>query len=211
MIDDERRDPRAQGADLMAAALAALGGTLLATPSKVFAIAGAPLTGEQADLFARMLGLRDLALAYLLFKQESAAGRRAVLMAIGGMTVVETAVLIAMAGRLPLRADLLLAGSTALAAVAAGLFATSDAEATSAGAELLTAGYALAAPPALVLAPVLREGRLLPFAAYLAGAVLVGTGWLLRRNVPAGVVNLLAAAGGAGGWLFARRRARQQR
>jgi|GEM_PF-3575680 len=208
---DERRDPRAQGADLMAATLAALGGSLVATPEKVFAIAGAPLASEQADLFARMLGLRDLALAYLLFRQESARGRRIVLLTIGGMTAIETALFIALSGSMSLRAELLLTGSTAIAAVAAGLCATSDAEATAAGAELLTAGYALAAPPSLALFPIVREGYARPFAAYVAGATLVGAGWLLRRNVPAGVINLLAAAGGVAGWLFARRRARLQR
>ena len=205
-MDGDQRDLRVDGANLFAAALASLGGVLALRPEKVFAIAGAPLAGDQARLFVRMLGLRDGALAYLLFKQRSARGRRTVLAAICGMAVVETALLGGLAASLPWRARLLLTGSTGVAALAAGVLATSGEDAPAGGAELLTAGYALAAPLALELAPIVRTGQLLPFIAYTGGAALVGSGWLLRRNPPAAAVNFAAAVGGAGAWLFVRRR-----
>jgi hypothetical protein len=206
-MDGERRDPRVHGANLLAAALAGLGGTLATTPEKVFVIAGMPLLGEQALLFARMLGVRDIVLAYLLLKQPSAQGRRTVLAAIAGMAVVETGIMAATAGRLPLRAVALLTGSTALAGVGAIALATSGEDGPAGGAELLIAGYALAAPCVLELAPIVQQGRLLPFAAYTAGAALSGAGWLFRRNPPVAAINIAASAGGVAAWLLARRRA----
>ncbi len=207
-MDGDRRDPRIDGANLFAAALASLGGALALRPEKVFAIAGAPLSGDQARLLVRMLGLRDSALAYLLFKQRTARGRRTVLAAIGGMAVVEATLLGSMSAALPWRARLLLTGSTGAAALAAGALATSGEDAPAGGAELLIAGYALAAPMSLELVPIVRRGQLLPFLSYTAGAVAIGAGWLLRRNPPAAVLNFTAAAGGVAAWLLVRRRQR---
>jgi hypothetical protein len=59
----------------------------------------------------------------------------------------------------------------------------------------------------LELAPIVRQGRLLPFAAYTAGAALSGAGWLFRRNPPVAAINIAASAGGVAAWLLARRRA----
>ena len=206
-MDGEGRNLRVEGANMLAVTLAGLGGALAATPDKVFSLAGMTLAGEQAHLFARMLGARDLTLAYLLLKQPTGRERRTVLAAIGGMAALETVLLTAAAGQLPVRAAALLIGSTALAGAATVVLATADEDAPAGGAELLLAGYALALPPTLERAPVIRQGRPLPFAAYTLGASLIGAGWLRRRNPPAAAVNFIAAASGVAAWLYARRKA----
>lgn len=203
-MDDEKRDPRVTAAELLATTLAGRGGTLLVNPSKVFRIAGLPLGDGNDLLFCRMLGLRDLALAYLVLKQRTARGRRTALQTLAGMAVVETALFALWP--LPLRARLFLALTTAAAGVQAAVAATSPEDAPSGGTELLIAGYALALPSALELAPIVRNAEIVRFAAYAGGATLIGAGWLFRRNRLQAAVNLTAAAGGVVAWVFTRRR-----
>ena len=188
------------------AALAGLGGALTVAPQKVFANGGMPLAGEQAVLFARMLGLRDLALAYLLLKQPSARGRRAVLLAIVDVCA-ETAILAATAVRL----------SRAHGGAADRLDGARGARhhrardlkrgcARRRRGRSPIAGYALIAPEVLEFASIVRQARLLPFAAFTAGATLAGAGWLFRRNPLAAIANFAIAAGGLGAWALARRK-----
>jgi len=202
------QDPRVALAELLSAGITGLGAALLIEPEKCMGMAGVALDGN-AVLFTRMVGLRDLTLGSALLQSRERAGRMRQLRTIAAMCAVETALLLVFGDGLSNRSLLLVAGSTAIAGVQALLASTSDESVPSGGALLLTAGYALAVPPALRLAPVMRGGDLPRFAAYEAGAVLIALGWWRRKNRLSAINNAMAATGGAAWWALSRSKQRR--
>jgi len=196
------QDRRTRAAEALGGGLCAFGAALATAPDGVLALAG--IRGEQgtAPLFARLVGVRDLAFGAAVLGTRNAATRRRLLRLVAGICFADTLLLLLGRGRLPGRGGALGAAASALTGAQALWAATGEGELETGGVPLLVAGYLLSTAPTLRLAPIVRERKTPAFAAFEAGAALIGLGWLRRGNRGGATINLGAALGAAAWWLW---------